>query len=330
MPMAAVIHEKGTPDVFRWKPIDVPPPKAGEVRLRHTAIGVNYADTYHRRGIDHPWQVPPLPCVLGFEAVGVITELGPGVTDIAMGDRVVYAIPPLGAYSEERVYPASNLIKLPPDIDDRSAAAGFLKGLTAQYLIRRTYPVKLGDWVLVHAAAGGMGLILCQWCKHVGAQVIGTVSTPEKAALAQDNGCDYPILYRQEDFAQRVREITKGKGVHVVYESVGKDTLQKSLDSLRPLGMCAAYGHASGKPDPIDVVNDLGARGSLFITRPAIMHYMATREDMVRAAEELFSVLRSGAVRVKVNYVYPLRDVAKAHEAIESGRTVGSSVLIVE
>jgi NADPH:quinone reductase-like Zn-dependent oxidoreductase len=330
MPMAAFIHEKGDPGVFRWEPLTVPRPGPGEVLLRHTAIGVNFVDTYHRRGIDHPWKVPPLPCVLGFEAVGVIKEIGSDVSDFAVGDRVVYGVPPLGAYSEERVYPTQHLMKLPAALSDEVAAASFMKGLTAQYLIRRTYAVKPGDWVLVHAAAGGMGLILSQWCKHLGANVIGTVSTAEKAALAKANGCDYPILYRHEDFAQRVREITHGEGVHVVYESIGKDTLQKSLDCLRPLGMCAAYGHASGKPDPIDIINDLGARGSLFITRPAVMHYMAKREDMVAAAIELFEVLASGAVKVHVNYRYPLREVAKAHAAIESGKTMGSTVLLVE
>lgn len=330
MPMAAVIHEKGEPGVFRWESITVPRPGPDEVVLRHTAIGVNFADTYHRRGTDHPWKVPALPCVLGFEAAGLIKEVGSNVSGFAVGDRVVYGVPPLGAYSEERVYPAQSLMKLPASLSDEVAAASFMKGLTAQYLVRRTHAVKPGDWVLVHAAAGGMGLILCQWCKHLGANVIGTVSTAQKAALAKANGCDYPILYRQEDFAQRVREITRGEGVHVVYESIGKDTLQKSLDCLRPLGMCAAYGHASGKPDPIDIINDLGARGSLFITRPAVMHYMAKREDMVAAATELFGVLASGAVKVHVNYRHALREVAQAHAALESGTTMGSTVLLVD
>jgi NADPH2:quinone reductase len=328
--MAAVIYEKGDPSVFRWESVNVPNPGPNEVVLRHTVIGVNYADTYHRRGMDHPWQVPPLPCVLGFEAVGVIKAVGSEVSDFTVGDKVVYGLPPLGAYSEERVYPTKHLLKLPEAVSDEVAAASFMKGITAQYLIRRTYAVKAGDWVLVHAAAGGMGLILCQWCKHLGANVIGTVSTEEKAALAQANGCDYPILYRQEDFAKRTHEITGGEGVHVVYESIGKDTLQKSLDCLRPLGMCAAYGHASGKPDPIDVVNDLGARGSIFITRPAVMHYMATREALVAAATELFGVLSSGTVKVHVNYRYPLREAAKAHTAIEARETMGSTVLLVD
>ncbi len=330
MPMAAVIHEKGSPDVFRWEAVDVPAPANGEVRLRHTAIGVNFADTYHRGGIDHPWKVPPVPCVLGFEAVGIVSELGPGVSDFKAGDRVVYGVPPLGSYSEERVYPAGSLVAVPDGIDDETLAACFMRGLTAQYLIHRTYAVKQGDFVLVHAAAGGMGLILCQWCKHLGATVIGTVSTQEKAALARANGCDHPILYRDEDFVSRTRAITGGQGVHVVYESIGKDTLQRSLDCLRPLGMCAAYGHASGAPDPVDIINDLGARGSLFITRPAVMHYMAKREDLLAAAYELFEMLRTDLLKIRINQRYALRDVATAHADIEAGKTTGSTVLLVD
>lgn len=329
MPMAAVIHEKGAPHVFGWEAVAVGDPGPGQVRLRHTAVGVNYADTYHRRGMDHPWPVPPLPCVLGFEAAGVVEQIGPQVQGLQVGDRVVYGLPPLGAYCEERLYPAAGLVRLPEALSDEVAAACFMRGITAQYLIRRTYAVKPDDWVLVHAAAGGMGLLLGQWCRHLGARVIGTVSTPEKAALARNNGYDHTILYRDEDFVARVRDITGGHGVHVVYESVGKDTLHRSLDCLRPLGMCAAYGHASGKPDPVDVIHDLGAKGSLFITRPAVMHYMARREDLLAAAAELFAVLESGAVRVHIGHRYTLRDVAQAHAAIESGNTVGSMVLRV-
>ncbi len=330
MPMAAVIHATGKPDVLRWEEVDVPAPGRGEVRLRHTAIGVNFADTYHRGGVDHPWKIPPLPCVLGFEAVGIVRELGVGVKNLNIGDRVVYGVPPLGSYSEERVYPADRLVLVPDGIDDETLAACFMKGLTAQYLVHRTYAVKAGDFVLVHAAAGGMGLILCQWCKQLGATVIGTVSTPEKAALASDNGCDHPILYRSEDFVARTRAITGGEGVHVVYESIGKDTLQKSLDCLRPLGMCAAYGHASGAPDPVDIIKDLGARGSLFITRPAVMHYMAKREDLLAAAGDLFEMLRSRKLGITVNQRYPLREVERAHAEIEAGQTTGSTILLVD
>jgi NADPH:quinone reductase-like Zn-dependent oxidoreductase len=330
MPMAAVMHATGKPDVLRWEEVDVPAPGRGEVRLRHTAIGVNFADTYHRGGVDHPWKIPPLPCVLGFEAVGIVRDLGAGVENLNIGDRVVYGVPPLGSYSEERVYPADRLVVVPDGIDDETLAACFMKGLTAHYLVHRTYAVKAGDFVLVHAAAGGMGLILCQWCKQLGATVIGTVSTPEKAALASDNGCDHSILYRSEDFVARTRAITGGEGVHVVYESIGKDTLQKSLDCLRPLGMCAAYGHASGAPDPVDIIKDLGARGSLFITRPAVMHYMAKREDLLAAADDLFEMLRSHKLGITVNQRYPLREVERAHAQIEAGQTTGSTILLVD
>lgn len=329
--MAAVIHEQGGPEVLRWQSVEVPAPGLGEVRLRHTAVGVNFVDTYHRAGVDHPWRVPPRPCVLGLEAAGVVLDVGPGVEEVAVGDRVVYCTPPLGAYAEERVYPTEKLVRLPDGIDDKLAAASFLRGITAQYLLRRTYPVKTGEWVLVHAAAGGMGLILGQWCRDLGAHAIGTVSTPEKAALAREQGgYEHVVSYRDADWPRQVRAITGEEGVHVVYESIGKDTFHGSLDCLRPLGLCAAYGHASGKPDLIDVVNDLGARGSLFLTRPAVMHYAARREDLLAGAAEWFEVLQSGAVRVHVANVYPLREVARAHADLESGATVGQTVLIVD
>jgi len=328
MPKAAVIHEKGTPDVFRWEDVSVGDPGPGEVRLRHTAIGVNYADTYHRRGINHPIFVPELPTVIGFEAVGIVSAVGDGVGEVRAGDKVCYGVPPIGAYSEERIYPAETLIPVPDGIDDVALAGVLMKGLTAQYLLKRTYPVQPGDAVLIHAAAGGMGHVLCPWAKHLGALVIGTVSSPAKAEIARNLGCDHVINYSEEDFTERVREITGGEGCHVVYESIGKDTLQKSLDSLRPLGMCAAYGHASGAPDPVDIISDLGKRGSLFITRPAIHHYMAKRADMLASAEDLFGVMRSGAVKSTVNYTYPLKEAAEAHRAIESRKTTGSTVLI--
>jgi NADPH:quinone reductase-like Zn-dependent oxidoreductase len=328
MPKAAVIHETGTPDVFRWEEVAVGDPGPDEVRLRHTAIGVNYADTYHRRGINHPIFVPELPTVVGFEAVGVVTAVGDSVTEFKAGDKVCYGLPPIGAYSEERLYPAETLIAVPDGIDDVAIAGILMKGLTAQYLLKRTYPVQPGDVVLVHAAAGGMGHVLCPWAKHLGARVIGTVSSPAKAEIARDLGCDHVINYSEEDFAKRVDEITDGKGCHVVYESIGKDTLQKSLDCLRPLGMCAAYGHASGAPDPIDIITDLGKRGALFITRPAIHYYMAERSDLLAAANDLFEMLKSGVVKSTVNYTYPLNEAAKAHQAIEDRETTGSTVLI--
>ncbi len=327
MPMAAVMHKKGAPDVFRWQRIDIGTPGEGEVRLRHTAVGVNYVDTYHRRGMPHPWPVPPLPTVIGFEGAGIIGALGPGVADFAVGDRVTYGLPPLGAYSQERLMPAEKLIKLPDEIDDLQAAAITLKGLTAQYLLRRTYRVLPGDTILVHAAAGGMGTILCQWAKHLGATVIGTVSTDAKAEAACANGCDHPVVYTRDDFVARVRELTDNEGVPVVYESVGKATFKQSMDCLRPLGVLASYGHASGAPEPVDVI-ELGTRGSLFVTRPAVMHYMAKREWLLSAADELFEMVKSGALRVRINQTFALKDVAEAHSAIEERRTTGSTVLL--
>ncbi|MDE0057059.1 MAG: quinone oxidoreductase, partial [Defluviicoccus sp.] len=265
MPMAAVIHEKGAPDVFRWEEVEVGAPGAGEVRIRNEAVGVNYVDTYHRRGMPHPWPVPALPLVLGFEGAGVVTEIGAGIEGLAPGDRVGYAMPPHGAYSQERIYPADKVVRVPDGIDARAVAALMLKGLTAQYLLRRTYRVERGDAILVHAAAGGMGQILCQWGKHLGATVIGTVSTGEKAEQARAAGCDHAVVHGEGDFVETVGEVTGGEGCAVVYESIGKDTFRRSMDCLRPLGMMASYGHASGAPDPVDVI-ELGARGSLFLT----------------------------------------------------------------
>ena len=327
MPMAAVIHEKGAPDVFRWEEVEVGAPGRGEVRVRNEAVGVNYVDTYHRRGMPHPWPVPALPLVLGFEGAGVVTDIGEDVEGLSPGDRVAYAMPPHGAYSQERIYPAEKVVRVPDGIDARDVAALMLKGLTAQYLLRRTYRVEPGDVILVHAAAGGMGQILCQWGKHLGATVIGTVSTEDKAAQARAAGCDHAVVHGEGDFVATVRDVTDGEGCAVVYESIGKDTFRRSMDCLRPLGMMASYGHASGAPDPVDVI-ELGARGSLFLTRPAIMHYMARREDLVAGAEELFEVVQSGAVRAAVNHTYPLREAAEAHRMIEARRTTGATVLL--
>ena len=328
MPKAAVIHEMGGPDVFRYEEIDVGDPGPGEVRLKHIAIGVNFVDTYHRGGVSHPWPVGEPPVIVGFEATGEVLELGPEVEEFAVGDRVVYGLPPLGAYTQERIYPVSTLIAIPDGIDPVALAGIFMKGLTAYYLLHRTYAVQSGDWVLVHAAAGGMGNLLVPWAKHLGATVIGTVGSAEKATVADALGCDHVINYSTEDFAARSRDLTDGEGVHVVYESIGKATMAKSLDSLRPLGMCAAYGHASGPPDPIDIITDLGARGSLFITRPAVMHYLATRDALEEAAAGLFQVLKAGVIESTVNHTYPLSEAAAAHQAIHERQTTGSTVLI--
>lgn len=328
MPMAAVIHEKGPPDVLRWEEVDVGEPGEGEVRIRNNAVGVNYVDTYHRRGMPHPWPVPPLPVILGFEGVGEVVGVGPAVTGFKTGDRVCYALPPHGAYAQERVYPTAQLLKAPADIEDNTIAAMMLKGLTAQYLLRRTYAVKPGDTIVVHAAAGGMGLILCQWAKALGATVIGTVSTEEKAEIACRYGCDHPVVRSRQNFRDVVRDVTDGEGCAVVYESIGKDTFADSLDSLRPMGVCASYGHASGPPPTVDIIDDLGAKGSLFVTRPTIMHYMAKRADLEASAADLFEAVGSGRVRIAVNHVYPLCEAAEAHRAIQEGRTTGSTVLL--
>ena len=330
MPMAAVIHEKGAPEVLRWESIDVPAPGVGEVRLRNEAVGLNFVDTYHRRGIPHPWPVPPLPVVLGFEGAGRVEEVGPGVSGLAAGDRAAYALPPHGAYSQVRNYPAANLLKVPASLDhldDRILAAAMLKGLTVQYLVRQTYRVERGDAVLVHAAAGATGLLLCQWAKHLGATVIGTVSSAAKAEQARAAGAAHAVIHGEGDFVATVREVTNGEGCAVVYESIGKDTFRRSLDCLRPLGMMASYGHASGPPDPVDVI-ELGARGSLFLTRPAIMHYLGTRDALERGGEELFDVLDQGVVRPAVNHVYPLSEAAEAHRALEARETTGATVFL--
>lgn len=328
MSKAQVIHKLGPPNAMRWEDWPVPGPGTGEVQLRHTAIGLNFADTYHRAGISHPWPVPPCPVVIGFEGVGIVEGVGKGVTDFRDGDRAAYCIPPLGSYSEIRNYPADKLLHLPDGLGDRDVAALLLKGITAQYLLHRTYAVQPGDTILVHAAAGGMGLILCQWAKALGATIVGTVSTGEKAEVARAAGCDYPVIRSQQSFVDVVREVTEGEGCAVVYEAIGKDTLQQSLDSLRPMGVCAAYGHVSGPPDPVDIIQDLGRRGSLFITRPAIMHYVAKRADLERTARELFKAITDGVLDANVNYEYALKDAVKAHEAIETGATRGATVLI--
>jgi NADPH2:quinone reductase len=261
------------------------------------------------------------------EAAGKVIDVGAGVTNFKAGDRVAYASPPPGSYSEERLMPADRLVKLPEGIGDKTAAAMMLKGMTAHYLLRRVYRVKQGDLILFHAAAGGVGLIACQWAKHLGATVIGTVSSEEKAKLAADNGCHYPIIYTREDFVQRVKEITGGEGLPVVYDSVGKDTFMKSLDCLQPFGLMVSFGQSSGTVPPLDIIT-LSTRGSLFLTRPTLMSYTAKREDLVDTADKLFDVVSSGAVKVEIKQTYPLNDAANAHSDLEARKTVGSTVLI--
>jgi NADPH2:quinone reductase len=320
---AIVVREKGGPEVLRPEEIELSPPGRGEVRVRNEAIGVNYIDVYFRRG----WYSPPgYPFVPGMEGAGVVEALGADVRDLAVGDRVGYASRPLGAYAEARNMPADRLLKLPASIEAPVAAAILLKGMTAQYLLRRTFRVERGQTILMHAAAGGVGSILCPWAKHLGATVIGTVGSEEKAALAKANGCDHPIVYTKEDFVARVAEITGGAGVHVVYDSVGKETFLRSIECLRPLGMIALYGQSSGAVDPLDVT--LLARKSLFLTRPGLPDYTAAREDLVASAKELFEIVEKGVFRPKVERTLPLAEAERAHRDLEERRTTGSTVLV--
>jgi NADPH:quinone reductase len=323
MTKAHRIHQPGGPEAMLWEDVQVGAPGPGEARVRHTAVGLNFVDVYFRTGL-YPL---PLPATLGMEGVGIVEEVGEGVADIQAGQRVAYAAPPLGSYSEARLIPAHRLIVLPGGIDDRQAAAMTLKGLTTHYLLRRTYRVKPGDTILVHAAAGGVGLILCQWAKHLGATVIGTVGTEEKAALARANGCDHPILYTRDDFLERVREITDGQGVPVVYDSVGQATFEKSIDCLAPLGMMVSFGNASGPVAPFEP-GILATKGSLFFTRPSLPHYVAKREDLLSAAGELFDVVLGGQVKITINNTYALEDAPQAHRDLEARKTTGSTVLI--
>lgn len=323
MTKAIRVHQAGGPEIMRWEDVTVAGPGKGQVRLRHNAVGLNYIDVYHRTGL-YPMQYP---AVLGMEAAGVVTAVGPGVRDPKVGDRVAYAGGPMGSYAEERLMPADRVVKVPDGIDDRTAAAIMLKGMTAQYLLRRTYKVKKGETILVQAAAGGVGLILCQWAKHLGATVIGTVGSDDKAKLARAHGCDHVIVYTRESFAARVRELTGGQGVPVVYDAVGKDTWEGSLDSLRPLGLMVSYGNASGPVPPFNILT-LSAKGSLFLTRPTMVTYQAKRADLVKGAKELFEVVQSGAVKIEINQTYQLREAAQAHRDLEGRRTTGSTVLL--
>ena len=323
MTHAIRMHKTGGPEVLAWEEVALGKPGPGEVRLRHTAVGLNYIDTYHRSGL-YPL---PLPTIIGSEGAGIVEEAGAGVTDLKPGDRVAYA-GALGAYAETRNAPADRLVAIPKGVSDQQAAAMMLKGMTAQYLIRRTYRVKSGDTILIHAAAGGVGLIVCQWAKHLGATVIGTVGSEEKAALAKQHGCDYPIIYTREDFVARVKELTQGKKVPVVYDSVGKDTFMKSLDCLAPLGLLASFGQSSGAVGPVDL-GILAPKGSLYVTRPTMGTYVAKREDLLATANELFDVVAKGIVKIGINQTYALKDAAQAHRDLQARKTTGSTVFTV-
>ena len=324
MPKAIRIHQTGGPDAMHWEDVEVGAPGPGEIRIRHEAVGLNYIDVYFRTGL---YPAPSLPFSPGMEGAGIVEAVGEGVDSPTVGDRVAYAAPPVGSYAEERLMPAEKVVNVPAGIDSHQAAAMMLQGMTVEYLLRRTYPVRSGETILFHAAAGGVGLIACQWAKHLGATVIGTVSSDKKAELARAHGCDHPIVYTRENFTERVRELTDGAGVPVVYDAVGRDTFEGSLDCLRPRGMLVSFGQSSGKIDPFDI-GVLSAKGSLYITRPTLMTYTASRIDLETSAQALFDVVVRGAVRITVNQTFPLAEAAAAHRALESRQTTGSTILM--
>ena len=323
MPHAIRVHQTGGPEVLKWEEIEVGEPGPGQVRLRQEAAGINFIDVYHRTGL-YP---QPLPFTPGVEGAGVVEAVGPDITTVKVSDRVAYA-GPIGGYAELRLIDADRLVKLPAAISSEQAAAAMLQGMTVHMLLRRVYPVKAGDTILVHAAAGGVGLIACQWAKALGATVIGTVGNDDKAALARAHGCDHPIVYTREDFVAEVDRITAGKKLPVVYDSVGKDSFLKSLDCLAPRGMMVSFGNASGPPDPFPP-GLLAQKGSLFLTRPTLFNYIATRSELEEAAGELFSMLASGKVKVEVKQRFALKDAAEAHRALEGRKTKGSTVLTI-
>ncbi|MYN64615.1 MAG: quinone oxidoreductase [Acidobacteria bacterium] len=323
MTHAIRIHENGGPEALRWEAVDVPDPGPGEAVIRQTASGLNFIDVYFRIGL---YPAPSFPLTIGNEGVGVVEAVGDGVTEVVVGDRVTYCMS-LGSYAQRRIIGSRFLVKIPDGITDEQAAAVMLKGCTVQYLVRRTHAVQPGETVLFHAAAGGTGLIACQWLKHLGATVIGTVGTREKAELAKAHGCDHPIVYTEESFVDRVKELTGGKGVPVVYDSVGKDTFDDSLRCLQPRGLMVSFGNASGAVEPFRPAI-LAQKGSLFLTRPTLANYTATRQELEETTAELFDVVGSGAVRIEVNQTYALEDAAQAHRDLEARRTTGSTVLL--
>ncbi|MDA3947706.1 MAG: quinone oxidoreductase [Spirochaeta sp.] len=325
MPKSVQFTTHGGPDVLSVVETPKPEPGAGEVRVRLYAAGLNYIDTYHRTGY---YPVPSLPSGIGLEGAGVIDAIGPDVNGWSAGQRVAFVVTSLGTYAEYRTVPADRLVALPDEIEFEQAAGMMLKGMTARYLLRQTYPVSSEDTILVHAAAGGVGLILCQWAAYLGVTVIGTVGSPEKAELARENGCSYPVLYREEDVVDRVREITGGAGVAVVYDSVGRDTMEQSLQCLRQRGLLVSFGQSSGAVEGFDPVM-LSRHGSLFLTRPSLFHYVASREELEENAGELFSVVRSGDVTIPVRQRYTLEEAAEAHRALEARETTGSTVFVI-
>ena len=318
------IYETGGPDVLRWEDYDPGQPATGQVLVQHEAVGLNFIDVYQRTGL---YPLPSLPAVLGLEGAGIVEAVGEGVTEFAAGDRVAYAAIPPGAYAGKDLIPAHRLVKLPDAISTQQGAAMMLQGMTARYLLRGCYEVKAGDTILIHAAAGGVGLIVCQWAHHLGATVIGTVGSEAKAELARAYGCDHAILYNEADFAERTREITGGKGVDVVYDSVGQATFMKSLDCLRPMGMMASFGQSSGLVPAFDP-GLLSAKGSLFLTRPTLMTYTAERDALLAHARDLFEVVQSGAVKIEIRQTYPLSEAARAHQDLEARKTTGSTILL--
>jgi NADPH2:quinone reductase len=322
MTKAFRFHKTGGPEVLSYDDVEVGSPGQGEARVKHNVIGLNFIDTYHRSGL-YPL---PLPSGVGLEAAGVVEAVGPGVSNVKAGDRVAYAGGPPGAYSEERVMPAEKLVTVPDGISDEEAAAMMLKGLTVQYLIRSVYRVQKGETVLFHAAAGGVGLIACQWLKALGATVIGTVGSDEKAKIAKAHGCDHTIVYTRENFPDRVKEITDGGGVPVVFDSVGKDTFYGSLDCLQPRGLLAVFGNGSGPVKDVDI--NVLAKGSFYVTRPTLMTYTAARKDLEAGSKELFDVVKSGKVKIEINQKYALADAAQAHSDLEARKTTGSTVFM--
>jgi NADPH2:quinone reductase len=323
MPHAIRIHSPGGPEVLKWEEVEVGDPGPGQVRLRQSAAGLNFIDVYHRTGL-YP---QPLPFTPGAEGAGTVESVGEGVDDLKPGDRVAYA-GPVGGYAEQRLIDADRLVKLPDDIGFDQAAAMMLQGMTARMLLRAVYSVQEGDTILVHAAAGGVGLILCQWANALGATVIGTVSTEEKAELARAHGCHHPILYTKQDFSAEVDKLTAGARLPVVYDSVGKATFEKSLDCLRPRGLMVSFGNSSGPVDPISPIL-LSRKGSLFLTRPTLFNYVATRRELDQSAGDLFDMVRSGKVKIEVKQRFPLAEAADAHRALEARKTTGSTILTV-